>query len=485
MILLLISLLNFSGNIGARSEFNITQNNNLPDAYASCYFNFRAMAGPVGLNLNGEFSQSEKRFSPQFIKRLGFSTDIGILHLDIGDHSPRYSKYTLTGTQLRGLSFRLTPGPFIFGMTGGRIRVGGADTLGVYRREVYSLLAGIKNKRFEFTTNIARLNDRSSKIDSIYTPQENIAAGVSLKIFLPMRIRIEGEGGYSIFTRDKETETLDTLRFNGINPSDFGFTPRISTRMDYGYSYSIFIPIKIMNFRYGKDYLGPGYTTLGNPYQKNDVEKDMFSTSINLFKGKFFNSFTYLIQSDNLSGEKAGTTQMDNFNYSTAIRPVDYITLRGRFSNLSMDKSDSLYHHNYTRYVYDISPEVKFKTGNIHNSLYLKLSFNNTEMDTTVTKGQGISSGYTGKMNNDFSFHLSMEVKDYGKETRRKFNIGCKKGIGESNSISANIGFGTRFESRLAGYFLIPGKINITPSVSYYHTTSDNLRFSLNIARSF
>ena len=485
MIFLLISLLNFSGNVGTRSEFNISKHNNLPQSYNALYFNVKAMTAPIGFSLNGELTQSESRFSPQFLKKLGFSSDIGIIHFDIGDHSPVYSKFTLSGTQLRGISLRLTPGPLIFGLTGGRIRVGGADTKGEYRREVYGLVLGYKNKRFEFSTNLARLNDRPSNIDSIYTPQENIAAGVSAKILLPFKVKIEGEAGYSVFTRDKHAEALDTLRFNGINPSDFGFTPRISTRMDYGYRYNIFIPIKFFGFRYGKDYIGPGFTTLGNPYLKNDVERDMFTGTLNLFKGKFYNSFTYLMQSDNLSGEKSGTTEMNNFLYSTSIKPVEFFRLRGRYSNLSMERTDSLYQRSYTRYIYDVTPEFTFKKWDLTHQFYINLSFNNTEMDTTITEGKGFRTGYTLRHNNDFSVNSTVQITEYGKETRNKYTIGTKKSIGETNSISANIAFGTRFEARLSANILGPFKINITPAIAFYQTTSDNTRISLNIARSF
>lgn len=485
MILLILSLVDYSGNIGARSELNVADNDNLPPAYASLYFNFRTRAGPVGFTLNGEFSQSEKRFSPQLIKRLGFSSDIGLLHLDIGDHSPRYSKYTLSGTELRGLSFRLVPGPFILGMTGGRIRVGGADTLGEYRREVYSLITGVQTRSFEFTANIARLNDRSSEIDSIYTPQENIAAGLSGKIVLPMRIKIEGEGGYSVHTMDKRAEVLDTLSFHGIKPADFGFTPRISTRMDFGYSYSVLVPLNFISLRYGRDYIGPGFATLGNPYLKNDVKKDFFSASLNLFRGKFFGSFTYLTQADNLSGEKSGTTEMDNFAYSVAIRSSKYFNIKGRFSNLTREKSDSVYPHTYTGYSYEVSPEVKFEKGKTLNTVYFRFTFNNSELDTIVTQGKVLGAGYKGDFNGNFNVHSSIQINELEGERRTKFDLGLRKPLGEKNSVSASIGFGSRFESRLSGYFIVPGGINIQPDFSYYRTTSNNIRFSLNVVKSF
>ena len=132
-------LLKYSGNIGARYQANISKLNYLPENYAATYFNFNISAGLLALNLSGELSTSEKRFSPELIKKMCISPSIGWFHLDLGDHYPQYSKLVMSGAKVRGVSFLMDPGSFYFGMTGGRVRVGGADEDGEYRREAYVL----------------------------------------------------------------------------------------------------------------------------------------------------------------------------------------------------------------------------------------------------------------------------------------------------------------------------------------------------------
>ena len=480
-------ILRYSGNIGTRFETNVSDFNYLPQNYASTYFNFNLSAGLVGLNLNGEFSTSEKRFAPEFIKKLGISPSIGCLHLDIGDHYPRYSKLVMSGEKVRGLSLLLDPGNFLLGLTGGRVRVGGAAKNGEYRREAYGLQLGYKSRKFELISQFSRFNDLPSDIDSIYKPQESLTAGVSSKLILPANIRLQGEFGYSYYTRDKRSEKLDTaLSFQDISPEDFGITPRISSRIDYAYKYSLYIPIKFLQLMYQRDFIGPGYQTLGTPYMKNDILKDLFRVNLNLLRGKFFTSLMYLTQENNLNDEKSSTTNMDNYSISTRIRPVRFFSLRLRYANLNRDIGDTLETMQYIKNGYNITPEFRFQTGSLNNRISLGYSANISEYRQIENKTQTINLRYMGNLTGGLSFFADLNRSEYGSMIRNSYTLGASRNFREKNiNISARLGFGDKLESTFSGNIQLPWAIQLNTSLSVYRLSTYTLKYRINLVRNF
>ncbi len=479
-------LFKYSGNIGARMESNISELNYIPDNYAATYFNINLSAGLIGLNLNGELSTSEKRFSPEFIKQLSISPTIGFLRMDIGDHYPRYSKFVMSGSKVRGISFLMNPKNFIFGMTGGRVRVGGADKDGEYRREAYGMQLGMKSKKFELITKFSRLNDLPSKIDSIFVPQESLTAGISTKIKLPGKIKIQGEAGYSFHTRDKTAEKLDSaLSYKGFELGDIGLSPRLSSRVDYAYNYNIYIPVKFFQFVYQKDFIGPGFQTLGTPYLKNDIQKDLYRANINLFKGKFYSSVIYLTQKNNLNSELTNQTVMDNYSVSTRIRPFQYFSINGRFSTLSREKKDSLQSYTYDKNAFSITPEFKFKTGELNHRMSMTYGSSISEYNNDEFKTINFRARYVGSMDNGYSINADMNKNDYGKTVRNYMTIGATKKFNQKGNISANLGFGDKTESTISAFMILPWKFRMNTSFSYFRMSRYSFRYRINIVRNF
>ena len=480
-------LLNYSGKIGARLESNVSEFYYLPETYASTYFSFNLSAGLIGLNLNGELSTSERRFSPELIKKLGISPSIGCLHLDLGDHYPRYSNLVMSGAKVRGVSFLLDPGKFIFGLTGGRVRVGGADKDGAYRREAYGMQLGVKAKKFELISQFSRFNDLPSKIDSIYTPQESITGGLSTKLVLPGNIRLQGEAGVSLHTRDKKSQKLDTtFNFQGVDLEDLGFTPRISSRADYAYKYNILIPIKFLQFIYQRDYRGPGFQTLGTPYLKNDILKDIFRANINLFRGKFFTTLMYLNQENNLNNEKSNQTIMDHYSLSTRIRPIRFFSIRGRYSNLIREISDTLRAMRYKKDAFTISPEFQINIGSIKNKISFSYGSNQSKYRDNQYQTETIGIRYTGRIDRGLSFYADMNSSDYGRIKRNSYTLGATKNFPQKKaSVSAKIGLGDKKDSNISGNIMLPGDFRLNTSISFFRLSRYTLRYRINIVRNF
>lgn len=481
--------ISYSGNFGVRFESNSSLEDYLPDAIASTYFNLNISAGLVGLNLNGELSSSDARFSPEFVKRLGISQDIGFLHMDIGDHYPRYSKLVMSGAKVRGLGFSITPGNFIFGMTGGRIRVGGANINGSYRREAYGMQMGYKSKKFELISQFSRLNDLPSEIDSIYLPQESLTGGLKSKLVIWNNIRVQGDVAVSLHTRDKTSMSLDTsLSFMGINLNDMGIQLRTSSRIDYAYSYDVFIPVKMFQFIYKRDYIGPGFHTLGTPSLRNDILKDMFRTSVKLFRGKFFAGFMYLNQKNNLRSEKAQKTFMDNYLITTRIKPTGYFNFSGKFSILNRERISSGRNFNYDKCSYSLTPEFIFKTWPVNNRISLNYGSNLSEFNDVERKSVNLKFRYMGNMDNGYSFFTDINRNDYdnGNFIRHCYTIGAAKRFQKIKAnISIRTGFGDSKESNISANFTLPWNFQLTTDISLFRMINYRYRFRFNISKSF
>ena len=480
-------LIKYSGNVGARLRANVSDFNYLPAHYAATYFNFNMSAGLVALNLNGELSTSDKRFSPEFIKKLGISPSIGCLHLDIGDHYPKYSKLVMSGAKVRGLSLLLDPGNFLFGLTGGRVRVGGASKNGEYRREAYGMQLGVKAKKFELITQFSRFNDLPSKIDSIYTPQESFTGGLLTKLNLPGNIQLSGQAGVSLHTRDKNSATLDTtFSIQGIEPGDLGMTPRISSRVDYAYQYNILIPVKFLRFIYQRDYRGPGFRSLGTPYLRNDILKDIYRANINLFKGRFFTTLMYLSQENNLNNEKESQTVMDNYSITTRIRPFRFFSVRGKFSTLLREISGAQQDLQYKKDAYSISPEIQFKTGMLQNRISFTYGINSSEYRNNKYDSENLGLRYKGRLSGEVSFYADMNRADYGHLIRNSYMIGATKNFRNKNAgVSAKIGLGDKTESSLSGHIMLPADLRLNTEIAIFRLSSYSLRYRLNLVRNF
>ncbi len=476
----------YSGNIGARFESNISDLDYLPGAYASTYFNVNISAGLIGLNLNGELSTADQRFSPEVVKKLGISPTIGFLHLDIGDHYPNYSKYVMSGAKIRGLSAMIDPGNFIFGMTGGRVRVGGANKEGEYRREAYGLQLGMKSKKFELITKFSRLNDLPSAIDSLYLPQESLTAGLTTKMIFPGNIRIQGEAGYSFHTRNKQAEQIDsTFGFDEYSLEDLGLKPRLSSRLDYAYNYTIFVPIKALHLSYSRDFIGPGFQTLGTPYMKNDVLKDMFRAGLNLFNGRFFTNVIYMMQENNLNGEKDKLTSMDNLSISTRIKPLQFFGIRARYAQLERSKKSSDRPYSFDKNSYNISPEFTFKTGGLQHKFSAGYGQSISDYNDREYETANIRLRYNGRLESGYSFFADMNHNDYGTVTRKSYSVGGGKRFGRNANLRLSVGLADQLESNISGFVMLPWKFRLRGMISYFRMDNYNLKFRINLQRNF
>lgn len=211
----------------------------------------------------------------------------------IGDFSHEFSRFTLSGINIRGAGIELYPGIFRFQAIGGQTqRAVKADPYSsTYSRYLGGMKIGVGREESAFfdiifvksKDNSASLNREvfmetkplpadSTIVDTSYigtSPQENMIIGVNTSVkLLDNMIRFKGEVAGSAYTRDLYSEEATSA-----NIPDFVskiYKPRISFNADYAYSTELAFSYDLLDAQAGYTYVGPGYTSLGLSSLSND-----------------------------------------------------------------------------------------------------------------------------------------------------------------------------------------------------------------------
>lgn len=262
----------------------------------------------VGANL---LWSTENQFAAQTMNRYYLNPRWSWGQVHAGDYVPVLSRYTANSVRLRGGGVELTPGPFRIGATAGRAQE--ATDLTAFdaapRRNIYAGLLGVGDPTSTFIEFSAlRAEDQSAGTDTLSAPpQENVvaAAAAGLSLF-GGRFRVKGEGSASLFSRDTRAGELQGIGQPGWTQDLF--TPRVSSRIDYAWNGEARMALGTVSLGGQVEYVGPGYTTLGNPYFVNDRQEVRVFGTFRMLRGRVSGNGSVGERRDNLAGDKRGTT---------------------------------------------------------------------------------------------------------------------------------------------------------------------------------
>jgi len=472
-------IVEFSGSTSLYAEYNPINGNAPQTSTSTLRFDLNPelkIAGmPLTLNLN--FSTEESNLRQAVNKFLIFLAPANlvreIVHLpnfvfsissiEIGACHPNYSPFTLTGVPVLGGATEINPWGVIYlaGAIGKMQRgVEGSDsTDAAYSRNLLGGRFGIGSKsgsHLYFT--FLHIDDDTGSIPTytlpvagdsdtvdVITPQENYLVGAEFNLSLFQdHFVLKSELVGSEFTRDKRMPALEMPEY----ASWFGnvFNPRMSSVFDY--AYSIKPTFDILHTKIWGVYkmVGPGFSSLGAPYLRNDVS----SLEIGIDKG-FFNkcvslSVSHTREKDNLIGNKATTTSFQSYSYylgliftgipylSVGYVPydqqndslethTDVLTMSTgyTFDLFKLNHSPSV---SFSHQKYDESTEVNNFTSNSYYINYaigfgfplnITVGFGKTNTDYTTTKTRttafDISTAYTffQVWTNTIGYNLSSE----------------------------------------------------------------------------
>ena len=252
---------------------------------------------------------TENEFTAQTLNRYYLNPRWSWGQLHGGDYTPSISRYTASAVTVRGGGVELTPGRFRVAATGGLAQ--DATNLSAFdaapRRTMFAGLLGFGDQARSFVELSAmRVVDDSSGTDSLsVAPQENVTGAVSAGILIG-RVLLKGEFAASLFSRDTRASELDSMSTPGA--SGGMFTPRVSSRFDQAYSAEVRLGLPNGSIGVQLEEIGPGFTTLGNPYMPNDNREVKVLGTYRLMNGRLASTAALGVRNDNLAGDKRGTT---------------------------------------------------------------------------------------------------------------------------------------------------------------------------------
>ena len=244
----------------------------------------------------------------------------GVRQLSIGTVYPVFSPLTFNGIQVQGGALEINPGLFYLNITGGNTRLGSQSMSDVfentYKRWVVAARLGVgRMESSHLIFSFMHASDREGSIPesfaNILRPTENnVLSAQSQLSFWKRRIRLQGEAAACSYNRNQADSSLNVFVPEISQIPDF-LKPSLSTSYDIAYTIRSELNLwKGSVINAFTEYIGPGYTSLGVPFLRNDVmryggriEQQLFNTGLKLH-------LRYRHENDNLIQSKRATSTM-------------------------------------------------------------------------------------------------------------------------------------------------------------------------------
>lgn len=406
----------------------------------------------------GLFYTSEDRFTAQRVNQFNLNPSWKWGRIDFGDFSPQFSSLTLSGIQLRGIGINLYPKSFRFALVGWETKRARDTIEKSYKRNLYGMRLGATF----FTVNIIKAKDdkNSLKGDTLPNPQENLVLGLESNFSLFKIISFSLEGATGLHTRDLRSDTI----FSKEIPKFIYkvYEPRYSSRIDFALRSGIGLAIPTppliknekggFNIDFSFNYIGPGYTSLGVPYLKNNDKSFKLILSTPLIP-KTFLSFSLERNYNILIKDTIGATIGKGFSISFRFNPIKKITFQTSYQEKNTEKEaikDSFEINNKissfnfsSNFNYQLFGKNQNSNINFNHQRYKNLArYSNIPSNSHI----GISLNHTISLERNFSLSFSFN---------HSISISQSEKRGQSNlSLSFN-------------YRLLSEKLNNTLNLSY------------------
>jgi len=483
----------FSGNLALGS--NIYQSSRDVDRRSpfSYYvqgtpqFSFYGFEVPVTISIRDSKFNFSKR-----VNRIGLNPKYKWAQLMLGSNSYQFSPYTLSGQNINGIGFKLTPGNFHFTAIRGTMKnllpqldslLYGKDLLPIYKRKALgvklgfnSTVANIELMAFKAKDQLDPIVDIPDTLNDILTPEENIVVGIKAESTIARVFTTGVNLGGSVFTGD-HTNDLVPIEEQYQQLAQATLEPTISTRFFFaGDAYG---QINVNGFHLGLKLkqVEPFYKSLGLFYVQDDYRNITMNTRFPLMERKLLISASYGIQRNNLKETRARTNERNIRSLQVNYNSGSVFGLTANYSNYSQDQSPGLISVDDTlRYAQvssniTLTPRLTFINSTKTQNIVLSLvqfgmedlsNFYSTPRSTTsrmINLNYGIKwkeSGLGLKLAGNYNSNTSVGIgsKRYGGTLgiRKKFNKKASASISSTYNLRSteNSSSGSIINSRLA-----------------------------------
>jgi hypothetical protein len=376
-------------------------------AFAATSFSLWGME--TGFNL--AYSTDGDIHLRQSMNRIGLDFNTRLGRVAAGDVVPSFSRYSISGLQLRGGMVDLNPGTFNVGLAGGRsnratgLTDGFVSARGVgetLEQWLYAARLGVDNRRgsyFNMTGVLGR--DAASGIEptSSVAPAENTTLSTDAGIvLLNGRVTLQAQLAGSAFTRDvrmAEAE-LDVLPFF-FEPF---FTSRAGSRFDLAGEGSVRLNLDAFSLTASFDRVQPGFYSMGLPHLRSDQQSFRVQPRIRLLDRRVNLGLTYGQARNNLLGAGLSTFQRTQMAGSLQARVSQAVMLSGNYSVHANENQPSagapdpqMAHQKHLIHNLSLTPVLTLQRGSSLHNLVFSGSYQ-TMLDRSSAVVNGTRDGF-------------------------------------------------------------------------------------------
>ena len=255
--------------------------------------------------------------SPQFRKWL---------KLHGGYRNVYFSPFTLAGHSFLGAGIELNPGILRIGAVYGKLNraiesnYADPDRVASFERTGYSLKLGLGNQRDYFDLILLKASDNPTSIqagNNPLKPAENLVVGISSRLQLSPKLRLEIDAAGSAYTNDLRTDEIavsqiqaadQALHTQYLQHTKDVFIPRASTQAYSAVQAALIRKGKYADLKIKYKRIEPGYKSMGAYYFQTDLESFLVAPTLKMFKNRLTLQSSLGYQHDNLLHQKKTET---------------------------------------------------------------------------------------------------------------------------------------------------------------------------------
>ncbi len=336
--------------------------------------NFSVLGFRSGLSLRYSTDDSRLR---QSMNQVAFNGSWRWVRLSAGDVSPSWSRYSLSGTRIRGGQLQLTPGRLTLELTGGRAAraIGSREDEPVrrlsYERMLYGARIGLgrtSGSYFMLSGFYARDDKDSITLPEEFggagddggngtfdgdgsgstgaladrrlgqtrrnftPPAENLLISPEFQVSLLGRaLQLGGQGSVSAFTRDLRSDRIDADEAGIPEFLTNIMGVHTSTRVGLAGGAHAGLNVDPVNLRVEYERIQPGFETLGVRSLRDDRQRYSASLGLQLLDRRVQLDNSIGFDEDNLLGQRVQTQQGFDYAVNVTGRLTERFTLSGGY----------------------------------------------------------------------------------------------------------------------------------------------------------
>lgn len=531
------------GFSGSASIFSSIYNTNMSHVTVSPFnyglalsttFKYKKFTLPFSLR----YSQNKFNVTYPFF-RFSLSPTYKWAKFYFGNQTLTYNRFVFSGVNILGAGFEIHPGWLYLSVIGGVVNqkifvdstsVNYNNTRPRFSTNVFAIKTGIKTGVFNLL--FSYLDGRDVKKSLKYfnpkyklTPRSNKSFGAELMIRLFRNITLSSIGGVSIFTRDMDAQSLDTLLKASNNhplPSWAKLiekNPNTTSQIFYGTENIVQYQNKTIGIGVKQKIVMPEYQSLGLRLDGNDVEQYTFESNVNLMNGKVTYTMSVGLQKNNLLSKLSLQTKNTIYDFSLNIAPNDKLFINANISNYGVRSSStsltpedsisirtinnnigvfgmySLSRDRNSSKVINVNINIQNSTERYGGNRFINSTFNSLYFNGSYSANNAIGLSYNGSFNYAVNSSILPEISNEIQNIQ-SYGIsgGCglklKRGDSGKNELSVGSNLILNYTGLLTGekkpgaglginlQYNLTKRINLSTDFNVSRTTIQNVKFN-------